>query len=248
MIWTPSVPVHSTSGFKIPLILAATALTHVAYTPPNPPPLAHEASKYNEDKLTVLAPRTTLLLSKTAYWVFASCESAVIIATAFPSPASTVILSWLVRPGYSAAAVRPTTTTITGWVLLCIGGVIRIACYRALGRFFTFQLSIKEDHQLVTTGPYSIVRHPSYSAALFVLCGTLLSVFSKGSWCREAGWLDTIGGRILAAAWVAYTVPILVMVCVVRVKQEDAALQKQFSQEWERYAQKTPYRLVPFIY
>ncbi|KAI0348615.1 hypothetical protein BDW22DRAFT_1424768 [Trametopsis cervina] len=248
MIWAPSVPAHFIGSFKIPLIIAGTALTHAIYTPPNPPPAPHETSKYKEDKLGVVAPRTAFLLTKAIYGAFASCESAVIIANAFPSPISTAILSRLIRPSYSAAAVRLTATTTMGWALLCAIGLIRIACYRTLGRFYTFQLSILEDHHLVTTGPYAIVRHPSYSVGLLIIPGTLLSVFSTGSWCREAGWLDTLAGKVLAAVWIAYIIQFLAIVCVVRVRQEDAALRKQFPQEWERYAQRTPYRLVPFIY
>lgn len=53
-----------------------------------------------------------------------------------------------------------------GMVAVWIGGAIRIACYRELGRLFTYELTIREKHRLVTSGPYSIVRHPSYSKSL----------------------------------------------------------------------------------
>ena len=43
---------------------------------------------------------------------------------------------------------------ILGVCLLGVGTLIRVSCYRALGRFFTFELSIKTEHTLITEGPY----------------------------------------------------------------------------------------------
>jgi protein-S-isoprenylcysteine O-methyltransferase Ste14 len=74
--------------------------------------------------------------------------------------------------------------------MICSGALIRWLSYRALGRFFTYELTIKEDHKLITTGPYAYVRHPGYSAILLVFFGTFLvfaSPVSNPSWVAVLG-------------------------------------------------------------
>ncbi|KAJ7923243.1 hypothetical protein B0H13DRAFT_1477462, partial [Mycena leptocephala] len=50
-----------------------------------------------------------------------------------------------------------------GTALIANGAILRLFCYRALGQYFTFKTAIARNHKLVTTGPYSIVRHPAYT-------------------------------------------------------------------------------------
>ena len=53
--------------------------------------------------------------------------------------------------------------------------------YRQLGRFFVFEASIQKDHELIVSGPYSVVRHPSYTGFFMVAGGWFLWNLSKGS-------------------------------------------------------------------
>ncbi|RIA82156.1 hypothetical protein C1645_881195, partial [Glomus cerebriforme] len=41
------------------------------------------------------------------------------------------------------------------------GALLRLWCYKCLKDFFTFNVTIKENHKLITTGPYSLLVHPS---------------------------------------------------------------------------------------
>ena len=43
-----------------------------------------------------------------------------------------------------------------------------------MGRLFTVERSIRKDHLRVTSGPYAIVRHPSYTGLLIVYIGMIL--------------------------------------------------------------------------
>lgn len=43
---------------------------------------------------------------------------------------------------------------------------MRIWCYQALKHSFTFRLKVSEDQKLITTGPYTYLAHPSYTAML----------------------------------------------------------------------------------
>ena len=182
------------------------------------------------------------------YWANVIGESAIVLADAFPSELASSALPLLVHsPSYHSGDVRITPAWLAGCVLMGLGGGLRLLCYRTLGKFFTWTLAVRKDHALITEGPYSVVRHPSYVGSLMLGVGAVLCHVSPGSWYRECiGW-DTVAGRAFTAVWVGWSllVPALLMA---RAKREDEVLRKEFGSEWEAYAQRTPYRLFPFIY
>lgn len=128
-----------------------------------------------------------------------------------------------------------------------LGSFIRLSCYRALGSNFTWELAVKKDHKLVTSGPYAVVRHPSYVGALTIYVGALCTIFGSGSWYSECigwdSWISKVFSGV-CTSW-ALGVPMLLMG---RVNKEDAVLRKEFGEEWEAYARQVPYKLVPFIF
>ena len=174
-------------------------------------------------------------------------EVATILATYLPPSYATFILSALAwRPTDSALGVRFTSTFLIGTFLCLVGGIMRIFRYRALGRHFTFELSIRKNHKLVTDGPYSIVRHPSYTALIMVTIGTLLCLTSAGSWLAESGIMGTLIGRLLVVAWAA-EVAWIPVVMIMRVGTEDEILRREFKDEWLAWSQRTPYKLIPGV-
>lgn len=134
-----------------------------------------------------------------------------------------------------------------GTLLMCIGATIRVLCYLELGRHFTFQLSIKKGHKLITSGPYSVVRHPGYTGTYINVIGTALAILGPGSIYDELGlWSSTLGwmsGLSLSALLVYMLVGI-----TLRTPKEDLALKTQFHDEWDAWASRTPYRLFPGIF
>jgi protein-S-isoprenylcysteine O-methyltransferase Ste14 len=44
-----------------------------------------------------------------------------------------------------------------------------------LGRNWSAAVTIKKDHELVTSGPYATIRHPLYSGVLLAMLGTTVS-------------------------------------------------------------------------
>jgi protein-S-isoprenylcysteine O-methyltransferase Ste14 len=117
------------------------------------------------------------------------------------------------------------------WGLSAVGAVLfgfslwlRNAAIRALGRFWSLVVEIREKHQFVQDGPYRYVRHPAYAAiVLEVLCVPMVA---------NAWW------AMLFAA-VTY-VPLLVW----RLKVEEVALVEKFGEPYRQF-QREVGALVP---
>ena len=96
----------------------------------------------------------------------------------------------------------------------------------ALGKLYSAEVTIQEDHRLVTSGPYRYIRHPRYLGA--VLLGPGLSLIFRS-------WI----GLVASIA--------VVVIMLLRIRDEEAVMHEEFGQEWEEYCQST-WRLIPPIY
>jgi protein-S-isoprenylcysteine O-methyltransferase len=86
---------------------------------------------------------------------------------------------------------------------------------------------IHADHQLITTGPYRLLRHPSYAGSLLTLAGLGLAL---------GNWLSLLVAVLGALLGFARRIPI-----------EEAVLQTRFGAAYTAWAQRT-WRLVPFMW
>ena len=68
---------------------------------------------------------------------------------------------------------------ILGTVLLAVGLGFSVWARRHLGRNWSAQVVVKEDHALVRTGPYRYVRHPIYTGILLAFLGMVVTI---GEW------------------------------------------------------------------
>lgn len=116
---------------------------------------------------------------------------------------------------------------LAGIVLFVAGLLLRWLSILQLGRFFTVDVAIASDHQLVESGPYRLVRHPSYTGALIAFAGFALSL---GNW----------------AAFLVMLVPIF-FAFVYRMNVEERALIAALGQRYLDYSRRTK-RLIPFVY
>jgi protein-S-isoprenylcysteine O-methyltransferase len=113
-------------------------------------------------------------------------------------------------------------------MLLFIGGTaLRWWSIIHLGRFFTVNVAIAQDHRVVDDGPYRHVRHPSYSGVFLAFTGLGLMLFN---------WLSFI---VLLA-------PIVVMF-LWRMNIEEKALCDALGQPYIAYMQRTK-RIIPWLY
>jgi len=126
----------------------------------------------------------------------------------------------------SAAFPHPWLSWI-GLTLFAIGILLRWYSIVHLGRFFTVDVSIAGDHKLIDSGPYLLVRHPSYSGALLAFVGYGLCL---RNW---AALLSVVIPITAAFLW--------------RIHVEERALTETLGDDYRRYASRTK-RLIPFLY
>jgi protein-S-isoprenylcysteine O-methyltransferase Ste14 len=99
-------------------------------------------------------------------------------------------------------------------VLLAGGITLRLWAIQVLGRFYSHRVVRHEAHRIVTTGPYSRVRHPAYTGMIVANIGFValfLNVFSAAALvllCAALAWRIRVEERIL------WTVPGYTQYCV----------------------------------
>ncbi len=83
--------------------------------------------------------------------------------------------------GYGGVGQLPDWVFYPGIILMILGIAIRQWAIAVLGRFFSLNVPVVEDHRVVEKGPYRLVRHPSYTGVLITFIGLSLAVQSLGA-------------------------------------------------------------------
>jgi protein-S-isoprenylcysteine O-methyltransferase Ste14 len=71
----------------------------------------------------------------------------------------------------------PIGVVVVGDLLVAVGFALIVRVYRE-NTYTSATIEVTEDQQVISTGPYSIVRHPMYASALLYLVGTPLALGS----------------------------------------------------------------------
>ncbi|MCE1163942.1 MAG: isoprenylcysteine carboxylmethyltransferase family protein [Bacteroidetes bacterium] len=116
---------------------------------------------------------------------------------------------------------------IAGIALLAAGVALRWFAIISLGKMFTTNVTIQNEHRLKTDGLYSVLRHPSYTGLLISFLGMGLSM-----------------GNLVSGAIVFVPVTAAILY---RIKVEEDALTGYFGEEYTEYKSRTK-KLIPYIY
>ncbi|KAI0336540.1 hypothetical protein GY45DRAFT_410614 [Cubamyces sp. BRFM 1775] len=247
-------PFLTTPLLKVPILLGVAVCHHTTLKPPN----SSEALKMHKEFTladyltsgTAFQLATAAILRNTLIGLSVA-EAATILAREF-SPGHGAHLAEQARAlllpnTYCPLDFHATPMFLAGSTLTFLGTLLRLSCYRALGRFFKWQSTVEDDHELITTGPYAVVRHPSYTALLLLTIGAPLALLAPGSYARETGLVDTRWGKVVLTTlfgWLTTVTGALIL----RIGEEDEELQKKFGGEWLAWARRTPYKLIPYVY
>lgn len=113
------------------------------------------------------------------------------------------------------------------WLLLCLAGTVFglwALFHNRIGNFRIYP-EPKPNAELVTSGPYRLVRHPMYSALVVMMLGVV---------AYNGHWLNLLGLVLVAVAVVG------------KALREERFLNARFT-EYAGYARATP-RFIPFTW
>lgn len=140
--------------------------------------------------------------------------------------------------GFAAAAIGFAKPELPWWapysivstILVILLGATSVALFLAaaatMGKNWSIIARTRDDHQLVRTGPFAIVRHPIYLALLLYLISIAAAL---GHWQQ-----------------LLFAMPLYLAGTVTRIRDEEALLRAQFGQEHARYVREVP-ALIPLI-
>ncbi|MCB9183417.1 MAG: isoprenylcysteine carboxylmethyltransferase family protein [Flavobacteriales bacterium] len=134
------------------------------------------------------------------------------------------LVDWAYRQG---APQVLDTWAIAGLACLALGTGFRLWAIRTLDKAFAAVVQIKEGQQLVTSGPYRWLRHPSYTGA----------------------WVAMIGAALLMHSYLGLVVmgPGMLLVYVRRIAVEERALDAGFGEAYTNMKRNTQ-RLLPGVW
>ena len=97
---------------------------------------------------------------------------------------------------------------------------IRWSAIRALGRFWSLHVEMRDGHEFVRSGPFARVRHPAYLSMI----------------------LEHVGIAVLLGSWIAFSITMLVFLptLLARLRREETALIAKFGPAYEEYRACTP--------
>lgn len=116
---------------------------------------------------------------------------------------------------------------LAGISVFMAGMVLRWKAILQLKQFFTVDVAVTTSHQLITSGLYRRVRHPSYSGLLLMMTGLGLAMNS-------------------AISFPAAVLPFL-FALLYRIRVEERLMEQEFGESYREYAGKTA-RLFPGIF
>jgi protein-S-isoprenylcysteine O-methyltransferase Ste14 len=120
--------------------------------------------------------------------------------------------------------------SVLGLTIYIVGMSFMLWARRTLGKNWglstSLQAKLRDDHELVRSGPYAFVRHPMYFGA----------------------WAFMFGLLLLYPKWVLliFTVSMLASLSM-RARREEIALAERFGDVWAKYKKRTKF-IIPFVY
>jgi protein-S-isoprenylcysteine O-methyltransferase len=143
-----------------------------------------------------------------------------------------ILVAWVLVLVISAALgakgvlLLPAWFTYVGDAILLAGVVLRQWAIAVLGRYFSGVIGVQQDQKVVGTGPYHLIRHPSYAGVLLILVGIAASMLS----------LVAVAAAFLLF-WLGYGYRMLV---------EEKVLVSELGESYAEYKKRTK-RIIPFI-
>ena len=119
----------------------------------------------------------------------------------------------------------PSIISVIAEVFVVVGFYIVFLTFKA-NTYTSAVIEVQQDQQVITGGPYAVVRHPMYMGASLLLIFTPLAL----------------------ASWVAFPFPLLLIVTIAfRAVEEEKFLVNNLK-GYSDYRQNVRYRIIPFVW
>ncbi len=134
----------------------------------------------------------------------------------------------LIEWAYLPQGVNTHSAFISLGICLLVGGTaFRLYAIYILGKYFSSTVQIKEGHKIIASGPYKILRHPSYTGAYIAMLGSAI-------------FLQSLIGILIFGIGMLF-------VYHLRIKTEEQTLTKNFKEEYLNYCSHT-YKMFPLVW
>lgn len=219
----------------------AAYLAALCTTPPNPSP--SQKDRHSTDRITWIAGAGATIARRITLTI--SLYHALL--TVIPSYAPDRLHQICPRPENRNMAVFTwSPIAVASLCIIFLGAFVRLSAYGGLGKNFTFHLAAPD--QLVTSGVYRWMQHPSYTGQLLIYLGC------TGVFLRWDGVAGCFIGKDVLESWTGYGVLVEVIIAVssfsilgLRVRDEEDMLREEFGEKWEVWHRMTP-RFVPGLF
>jgi protein-S-isoprenylcysteine O-methyltransferase Ste14 len=114
---------------------------------------------------------------------------------------------------------------LLGLAITVAGLALAVWARRHLGQYWSHDVVLKADHQLVRSGPYARIRHPIYSGVLLAMAGSTLAI---------GRWRGLLGFAIVLASYLH------------KSRCEDALLASEFGPQFAEHRRRTGLLLPRF--
>lgn len=239
---SPTSPDPAILALAVSFLLAAY-LTYRSLTPPNSNPLGPIDSLPKD----VVAPSPLIIQARRLIPVFLWIPY-ILITLFYPSPPALLCPN---SENLSTSLFTWSSYTTVAVAMIIVAAPIRLLAFRQLGQNFTFRLA--KPQELITTGLYAYIQHPSYTTNWLILVSNmaLLLRLDGVAGCvlpsLVVRWGMGSGGIGLWSALLVLLGYLGLQALWIRVKDEEAMLKSEFGREWEDYHQRTK-RFIPGVF
>lgn len=143
-------------------------------------------------------------------------------------PPVAITAQWLLPPlliylRVGELMAKASALRVLGFGLSAYAAGVMLWATLVLGRFLVPRAVVFTDHQLVTSGPFRVMRHPVYSGVLALWLGAALGTLN---------------------VWLMVLWPVVFLGILAEAKAEERLLERKFGEAYSRYRQST-WRFIP---
>jgi len=128
--------------------------------------------------------------------------------------------------GFGIPPAMPAWSVLCGFAVFGSGLYLTYNAHVTLGMNYSAAIADKKPRNLVTRGPYGIIRHPIYLGACIMWLGFEIALYSP----------------------LIFSIPVFIPLIIWQINREEKTLSSIFEDAWSKYKQSTPYKLLPFIF